>query len=210
MKFEIRGLYFVLILLSSCSFVPYRSYQDEMDRNDQAFFEPESDFPIVAGDSGTTGRTKKEINARTPLSHTEKRALLQRRQLIQERKDLESSLDDQEKAYYQKYRSSLTTESEKIYFLKLNSYRDQQEYIRSRGLDIQSRPIDLTDHWQSADLNLGMTKNEVQSSWGEPLNIDIAGNPVMQNERWIYRRSGALKAVFFENGRVEGWSTQSQ
>ena len=55
--------------------------------------------------------------------------------------------------------------------------------------------------------DLNMTKEDVISSWGRPDRVDIAGKPSYENERWVYRRDGAVKYIYFEAGKVGGWTT---
>jgi hypothetical protein len=70
----------------------------------------------------------------------------------------------------------------------------------------------------SGDLVLGMNKYTVVSVWGNPTEIQTAGEPGSQNEKWIYSPSvsrrlrapaqmSGTKVVFFESGRVAGWET---
>ena len=58
----------------------------------------------------------------------------------------------------------------------------------------------------SRPLAVGMSKNQVLNTWGEPLAVDYAGNPQYQNVRWRYRIAGQIREVYFESGRVDGWS----
>lgn len=67
------------------------------------------------------------------------------------------------------------------------------------------------------DLVLGMGTSDVESIWGSPRSIETAGDSNSGNERWVYSNSifGAnsltpQRVVFFENGRVVGWSTGSR
>lgn len=58
------------------------------------------------------------------------------------------------------------------------------------------------------DIILGMTRQDVSQSWGEPIQREVAGNGRDGHERWIYgsRYSlGGARTVIFENGRVAGW-----
>ena len=57
-----------------------------------------------------------------------------------------------------------------------------------------------------------MAMNDVTSIWGEPSNVDTAGDPRDGNQRWTYYSGlssryglGSKRVVFFENGRVAGW-----
>lgn len=60
----------------------------------------------------------------------------------------------------------------------------------------------------SRDVVLGMTRQHVMQSWGEPLQREVAGRGATGNERWTYGSRYSLdgsRTVIFENGRVAGW-----
>ena len=58
---------------------------------------------------------------------------------------------------------------------------------------------------QRAPLSMGMSKDEVMRRWGQPMRIEHAGNPRLENERWLYRVAGQDRQVYFASGRVDGW-----
>ena len=96
--------------------------------------------------------------------------------------------------------------SERIYFLQL-SHDERQEYLGSRGLLREPKYSSLEEQYgvRSEVVTLGMTKSEVMSSIGRPQQVEVAGNPNYENERWLYSVNGATKYIYFESGRVEGW-----
>ncbi len=63
------------------------------------------------------------------------------------------------------------------------------------------------------DIVLGMNMHDVISAWGEPGEVQNAGNTTSTgNQRWVYPigqasrlYSGENRVVYFENGRVVGW-----
>jgi hypothetical protein len=64
------------------------------------------------------------------------------------------------------------------------------------------------------ELVLGMNMQDVLSVWGEPRNIESAGDPSLGNQRWIYSEGlshpnslSAARVIYFENGQVAGWET---
>ena len=58
---------------SSCSLMmPNRSFIDQMENSDDAILAPGVDFPVVSGDTGQVGRSREQINARTPASERSK------------------------------------------------------------------------------------------------------------------------------------------
>ena len=126
---------------------------------------------------------------------------------------LESAQSEGAATHYQQYRAKLGSTSERIYFLQLKSKADREEYLSSRGFLAETAPVmPFEHHWaaQQGELLPGMSKEEVEESWGRPDRVDFAGNPTYENERWMYRRDGAAKYIFFESGRVGGWTSAAR
>lgn len=203
--------FLTLMLLSSVScsqFLTGRSYLSEMEHNDGRFFNPREDFPVVAGDSGRDWETTEERNERTPTSETDLAAERGRRRLRQELRELENQQSDEALEEYDKHKRSLSTTSEKIYFLKLSSY-ERKEYLSSRGFMRNERAPASFDQQmygvRDTNLSQGMTKADVEMSWGRPSRVEVAGNPSYENERWLYTVNGASKYIYFESGVVNGW-----
>ncbi len=61
---------------------------------------------------------------------------------------------------------------------------------------------------EAQSVMVGMDKVNVIKLWGNPMKIDIAGNPNSQNERWSFYTEGRKRVIYFENGKVEGWNIQ--
>lgn len=66
----------------------------------------------------------------------------------------------------------------------------------------------------SSGVRLGMAMDEVTQVWGDPREVDTAGDPALGNQRWTYTDGfssryslGGKKIVYFEEGRVVGWET---
>jgi|GEM_PF-6099782 len=67
----------------------------------------------------------------------------------------------------------------------------------------------------SAQLQLGMDKQNVQIQLGSPSEVEVAGQAKYGNERWTYEDTfstvngyvTATKLIYFENHRVVGWET---
>lgn len=195
--------------LSSCAeFRVHRSYVDEMSQEDFSFYNPGEDFPLVAGDVGRSWYTDKEFRQRTPKSEKEMTTDRVNRYLQEELRSLEASLSAEEAEYYNKYGHKLSTTSEKIYFLKLPAY-DQQEYLISRGLFHEERtPAGVATQnigVKSQSVSLGMNKDQVMDIFGKPSRVEVAGSPRYENERWLYVDNGASRYIYFEGGLVQGW-----
>ena len=58
------------------------------------------------------------------------------------------------------------------------------------------------------DVIMGMTRQEVMASWGEPVVREMAGTKALGHEKWTYGSrysTNSSRTVIFENGRVAGW-----
>lgn len=199
----------LLVTATGCAqFQMGRSFLSEMEHDDSQMFTPYEDFPVVAGDSGRSWASDSERRARTPASEYEMAQERSERSLEQELRELEYSQSEHATYIYQQNKRHFSTTSEKIYFLKL-PHSERMDYLESRGflaapespyLNAQSSYVT-----RQADVILGMSKDDVLTSMGKPLRVEIAGNPSYENERWAYTYNGATKYIYFESGRVEGW-----
>lgn len=209
-KLVLAGL-MALSLVGCGMMMPERSYLSEMERNDEGFFRPREDFPVVAGDTGRTYRTNREIKSRTPASVSEQLHDREQASLNSQLAKLEGAQSEGANNHYQQYRKRLGSTSEKIYFLSLRSRTERDEYLSSRGLlDTPSYTAYEMGHpAEDSQLLVNMSKQDVLSSWGRPERVDVAGKPSLENERWLYRRDGAVKYIYFEGGKVGGWSSNS-
>ena len=208
-----RYLFIPLLLgFSACSqFQTGRSYLSEMEYDDSPYYKPAVDFPVLAGDTGSYGRSLEDYGPATPLS---KEAAYERKRetsLEGELLRLEESQSEEDQEFYRSQKKYLSTTREKIYFLKLPQY-EREDYLRSRGFaEAASAPEEASRQpasyfgLRSATLGLGMNKDEVVESLGRPYRVEIAGNPSFENERWAYKMNGATKYIFFESGTVQGW-----
>jgi hypothetical protein len=207
------GLLLLTLPLVACSLVPNRTYLSEMEDDDSAFFQPREDFQVVAGDTGRDWRNQREWNRRTPASESTRLKEREDRLLEDELRRLESAQSEGAQKHYQQYRARLGSTSERIYFLQLKGKAEREEYLSARGLMAADNAVMPHEYRWAADqgeLLLGMSKDDVESSWGRPERVDIAGNPTYENERWMYRRDGAAKYIFFEGGKVGGWSSTNR
>jgi len=62
---------------------------------------------------------------------------------------------------------------------------------------------------ETRDIILGMTRQDVMQSWGEPVQREVAGTRDGGHERWTYGsryKFNGSRTVIFENGRVAGWN----
>lgn len=206
-----RHLIFPLLLsLTACSqFQTGRSYLSEMEYDDSPYYKPAEDFPVLAGDTGSMGRSLEDYEPATPLSKDAAYARKRETSLEGELLRLEGEQSEENLEFYQNQKRYLSTTSEKIYFLKLPTY-EREDYLRSRGFaeKAEAEPSRQPASYfgvRSATLGLGMNKQEVVESLGRPFKVEIAGNPSFENERWAYKMNGATKYIYFEAGTVQGW-----
>jgi len=206
----------ILSMFTGCAeFMRNRSFVDEMENQDEDLFVANRDFPTVAGDSGMAYRSKEEISSRTPASEMEMSQRAEERSIYKELRDKESTLSPYQQSLYRVAEQFLETPSEKIYFLNLSD-TEKLEYLDARNFrsyrantKVQgARELASLQPVYGKTLNMGMSKDDVINSWGRPSRVDIAGNPANQNERWAFYGNGAVRYIYFEGGRVEGWNVQ--
>lgn len=199
----------LFLVLSACGLTENRTFVGQMESGEQWMI-PGKDFRVVPGDSGQAYRTRQEVQARTPLFGHEALSFQESRALEEELRVLEEAIAPEEYQQYMTVKDSLPSVSDKIYYLKIPSAAERNQYmvLRSQGRNpagfMNSNPqLDLAV--RNRDLLLGMHKDQVMQSWGRPSRVDVAGNPRYENERWSYYRGGQFKIVYFESGRVQGW-----
>ena len=77
-------------------------------------------------------------------------------------------------------------------------------------------PRGVRDAVSKSDIVLGMNKDAVIESWGEPEAVEVAGNQLYGNEKWVYTEyipssegyQREERVVIFEAGKVVGWQSQ--
>lgn len=132
-------------------------------------------------------------------------------QTLERRISTESEFDE-----YDRVRSNLS-EKNRVQYLKQKDKNSRGRYLASVGVS-ESMAFDsnITSAIESSDIVIGMPKEAVIKSWGEPENIEVAGNPNYGNERWLYTHFESStegfqkqeRVVYFERGRVTGWETR--
>ncbi|MES2769042.1 MAG: hypothetical protein V4596_07845 [Bdellovibrionota bacterium] len=139
-------------------------------------------------------------------------------QTTSEKKNLESNLlTPEERKQYLRYKPYLN-EEEKIEFLQLADVFARERWIQARGLGFSAERYNRTiaSLIEQNDIALGMQKDAVRESWGDPDFVEVSGNPQFENERWTFSLPVQTqedykiekRLVYFENGRVVGWSTR--
>jgi len=194
---------------SSCAFLEHRDFENEMSeyRMDDPMFIPHQDFAVVPGDSGRYHRSNDIISSRTPATAQTRDRQIYNESLKRELRGLENNLTDSEYSDYIKYRDQIGGDSEKIYFLRLSKL-ERINYLGAKAISTP-RYYTVNENRMAAysnDIVLGMQKNEVLRSWGQPIRKEVSGDPRYENERWAFRRNGTVSYIYFSGGVVEGWS----
>lgn len=214
MKLQNTLLLSTLLLLTGCAELlnNNRSFVDQMDHETDGFFVAGRDFESVPGDNGKAYRSRSEIRTRTPASRKEQERNSHIKSIKVELARKEKSLSPKEYVKYRKNKQFMKTDSDKVYYLGLPSY-DRDEYLSGvvPNYYYQSRKgkrhqLGFQRQVKRSELYVGMSKNAVVNNWRRPSSIEVAGDPRNENERWIYRENGKNRFVYFENGRVEGWT----
>ena len=216
---KMLNLLILLTIMTSCGLLERRDFSDQMDyRFDDPIFKPNDDFMVMAGDTGKDFDSYNEIVERTPASRNVGQDYRYQKSLERELRYLERKLTENEYYEYTQFRNQLGSNSEKIYFLRLN-HSEKQDYLSIRK--ISNRPSsenyrEISSFRSSTnipstprnDITLGMTQNDALQNWGRPFKRDIDGSSELKNERWAYQKNGKIKYIYFESGRVQGWSEQ--
>jgi len=131
-------------------------------------------------------------------------------------KRLETHLTDmRERDQYFKYKSYLDNDDERINYLELPSIEARDRYAMEKGIYYHANRFSpaVRDAVSRSDIILGMNKEAVVDSWGEPATVEVAGKEVFGNEKWSYvdyvetpeGYQRQERIVIFEAGKVAGW-----
>jgi hypothetical protein len=203
---------FMMLSLSACAIVE-RHPRSGYDSAGEGGSETDHDiYRMKALVSENEAREELGLMGR-PLSENERTLVETRIRLKRQERRLSSR---REKKQYFDLRSALRSDRERLAFLSLPTYEARERWASARGLKTseESDSDDMTKAIESNDIALGMSSKAVTESWGDPDAVEVAGDPVYGFERWKYNRyvSGdegyqkELRIVYFEGGRVVGWS----
>jgi hypothetical protein len=132
-----------------------------------------------------------------------------------ENRRLESTIrSDEEYDQYNRYKGSMSAK-ERGEFLAMKDTSARRRWVQAKGIrEDQNRfSRNIASVIEDGDITLGMPKEAVRESWGDPESIEVAGNPSLGNERWIYTRYMSSvegyqreeRVIYFERGQVIGW-----
>ena len=200
-----QQLSILLILLTtvSCSLMERRTHIREMETNADPFFVPHDDFMVVSGDSGQEYRTSSEVAGRTPASIREQGIKDEDYSLRRELIELENAQPEDLYRHYARNQHLFSSASDKIYFLRLQTYDERDDFIRNLSANYEDSPGSYI--YKENSLTLGMSMKSVKEMWGYPVRREVAGNPINKNEKWLFDRQEGSTYVYFENGAVGGW-----
>lgn len=149
------------------------------------------------------------------LSEREVEAINLRVALTKAEKALEGK---REREQYYKNKPYMRGDRERLEFLQLGSYEARSRWLNAKGIlaSMAQHPPEVQSLIDVNDVAVGMTKQAVKDSWGEPELIEVAGNPIYGNERWHYSEQSSStegyrsqhRLVYFESGRVAGWESR--
>jgi hypothetical protein len=144
----------------------------------------------------------------------DKASLSLRQKINQMEKKLKSN---SEKEHYSRILPWFESDDERLEYLLLPELEAKEEWAKNNSVWQRSAsPSDQTLNLvQSQDIAVGMPRDFVRKSWGEPQSVDVSGDPSFLNERWKYLKyisssqgyKQEKKIVYFEGGKVVGWST---
>ena len=194
--FNLTASILILLVISGCSSFSERSFSDIMDKNQSSFFSPGKDFQVVGGDRNFNSSQE----SRYPASIASQAVRKQNKSLASELNKKIDQLSDPEYLSFQRYNSSFSGISEQLYYLNLNK-REKRKYLEQfkvRSTGNQQR--------KTRTIYQTMTKRDVLRLWGRPGKVQFSGDPKNENEKWVFLREGKKQLIYFESGKVEGWS----
>ena len=133
-------------------------------------------------------------------------------------RELERTLSSKkEKEQYSKVLPWFSGDEEKIQFLTIPSIEGRQQWMNKKDIwaRTQAPKQEMKRMVEAQDIAVGMPQEYVKKSWGDPIVVEVSGNPLYRNERWKYQRYTSTpegfrketRFVYFEGGRVVGWET---
>lgn len=172
--------------------------------------------PRKSGYDRTTRQTAYEMGKNPATLTPDDLEEIRIRQKVREMERTLSSKKEREQ--YSKVLPWLKNDEEKISFLTVPSIEGRQQWINKKNIWSRSQAPqeEVKALIETQDIAIGMPQDYVRRSWGEPLNIEVSGNPLYKNERWKYQRQVSAaqgfrketRFVYFEGGRVVGWETE--
>jgi len=195
-------LIFVITFLCGCSLTSERSYQEIM-QEDSVVYSPGRDFILTLGDTGRNFETPLEVEARTPASSHVPSELRQQISLKREVEQLEQIQPQVLTEQYDRYKEYFSTESEKIYFLRLSSLEDRERFLVDKGIKRSMSPQIINKENAAQYSWKYKSKSSIWNQYGAPESVESAQE---DEERWNYRipSSNGTRTFYFTGDKVEG------
>lgn len=121
----------------------------------------------------------------------------------------------EERAQYNRFKTTMESDRERIEFLTLDGYSARERYLTNKGYtEAPNRhPRDVASLIEQNDIAIGMGRKAVLESWGDPAQVEVAGRPENGNERWLYSEYVSTpegyqeekRVLYFQNGKLVGW-----
>lgn len=164
-------------------------------------------------------RTRESLKSQQELGFTDDEMSSDERGLVADRtalRNMEKQLEGKrETEQYYKNKPYMRSDRERMAFLSISGFEQRQAWLERKGINGAQTPptAPIQALIEVNDITIGMTKQAVRDSWGEPELVEVAGNPVYGNERWAYSEQVPSsegyqtehRLVYFESGRVVGW-----
>ena len=109
----------------------------------------------------------------------------------------------------------MKSDRQRAEFIQVGSFEGRQRWLRNKGISGvgERHTAETTQLIAEQDVALGMSRQAVKQSWGDPDGVEVAGNPIYGNERWQYPTNSATtegvnsekRTIYFESGVVVGW-----
>jgi len=127
-------------------------------------------------------------------------------------------ISEREREQYFNYKPYFENDQDRIDFLNLPNVEARDRFAMTKGIYFHANkytPV-VREAVSKSDIVLGMNKDAVIESWGEPETVEVAGSQLYGNEKWVYTEyvpssEGYQKeerVVIFEGGKVVGWQKQ--
>ncbi len=123
-----------------------------------------------------------------------------------------------EREQYFRHKPLMQSDRERMEFMKIPTFEARNRWLAARGISAVNphHPSEIQTIIEQNDVTLGMSRQAVRESWGEPELVEVAGNPIYGNERWKYLEEVSspegyqteARIIYFESGRVAGWEKQ--
>lgn len=190
----------------------------ELQRSSESGYYGRDEEPAFSRDRRSSERevamSEMGLNTNRELSDREVEAINTRISLAKAEKALEGK---REREQYYKNKPYIKTDRERLEFLNLDSFEARNRWLNAKGIlaSVNTHAPEVQALIEQNDIALGMTKQAVRDSWGEPDLVEVAGSPLYGNERWHYSEQTSStdgyhtqhRLVYFEAGRVAGWES---